>query len=261
MVVVLFPALDTLSIFPLIATTLGSNMHASFPTALSGPVDWLLPLLDHIYIYMDRMRDRGLSVFFVLVGAGAGLSEVDGEDSYDSTDSHTTATGGSYSSPQAVNVNQSQGVGMTVKEKEREDKEREQMATKHSYHQIQSHSAGHSVGMSVKEKEREQKEREQVATKYLWRLVAALPPVALSLVVTDLVVTLQLAGICGIVVALIVPALLQIRSQALAQDLPPVNRITPYGTFLTSGADLPYLVVFVGAGAFIVCVLQMAALL
>ena len=46
-------------------------------------------------------------------------------------------------------------------------------------------------------------------TLVLWRLVAAIPPIILSIYVNDLIFSLQLAGLCGIVVALVTPALLQ----------------------------------------------------
>jgi amino acid permease len=98
MVVVLFPALDTLSVFPLIANTLGNNLNSAFP----------------------------------------GLSSV----------------------------------------------------VKHS-------------GIAT--------ERAYVrrVTLILWRLIAAIPPILLSVYVHDLILSLQLAGLCGIVVALVTPALLQ----------------------------------------------------
>lgn len=53
-----------------------------------------------------------------------------------------------------------------------------------------------------------------------WRLVAALPPIGLSLLISDLSMTMQLAGLCGIVVAYVVPAVLQLRSRerALAEQ-------------------------------------------
>lgn len=46
-------------------------------------------------------------------------------------------------------------------------------------------------------------------TLILWRVIAAVPPILLSVYVHDLILSLQLAGLCGIVVALVTPALLQ----------------------------------------------------
>ena len=46
-------------------------------------------------------------------------------------------------------------------------------------------------------------------TLILWRLVAAIPPIVASIFVSDLIFSLQIAGLCGIVVALVTPALLQ----------------------------------------------------
>jgi len=98
MVVVLFPAMDTLSVFPLIANTLGNNLHASFP-ALG-----------------TYLKASGL---FTYPG-------------------------------------------------------------------------------SLKK-----------ATSVAWRLIASVPPIVMSMYVSDLMFSLQVAGLCGIIVALVAPALLQ----------------------------------------------------
>lgn len=52
-----------------------------------------------------------------------------------------------------------------------------------------------------------------------WRLVAALPPIIAALWVSDLSVTMQVAGLFGIYVAFVTPALLQLRSRARARSL------------------------------------------
>ena len=57
-------------------------------------------------------------------------------------------------------------------------------------------------------------------TLTVWRLVAAIPPIVASVFVSELVFTLQIAGLCGIVVALITPALLQRQSQLRCALLP-----------------------------------------
>jgi len=109
MVVVLFPALDTLSVFPLIANTLGNNLNASFP-ALGC-----------------CLKASGL---FVKPG-------------------------------------------------------------------------------SVKR-----------ATSIAWRLIAAVPPIVLSVFVSDLMFSLQVAGLCGVIVALVTPALLQRQSDCRTSLIP-----------------------------------------
>ena len=111
MVVVLFPAMDTLSVYPLIANTLGNNLNVSFPHAHKSmhSLLLLLPLSclpESCQLGVSRADTRSL-----------------------------TALG--------------------------------------------------------------------------WRLVAAVPPIVWSMFITDLSLTLQFAGLCGIVVALIIPALLQ----------------------------------------------------
>lgn len=98
MIVVLFPALDTVSVFPLIANTLGNNLNSAFP---------------------------GLSVFVKHTG----------------------------------------------------------YVTERSYIRR--------------------------VTLIIWRLIAAVPPIIASMYVSDLIFSLQVAGLCGIVVALVTPALLQ----------------------------------------------------
>jgi amino acid permease len=103
MVVVLFPALDTVSVYPLIANTLGNNLNVSFP---------------------------------------------------------------------------------------------------HAYKSI------HAVLEEYTSLELTRLETKRLTTRG-WRLLAALPPIVWSLLIADLSLTLQFAGLCGILVALITPSLLQ----------------------------------------------------
>jgi phosphotransferase system glucose/maltose/N-acetylglucosamine-specific IIC component len=56
-------------------------------------------------------------------------------------------------------------------------------------------------------------------TSIMWRLISSIPPIIISLFVTDLSLSLQLAGICGIIVSLIIPALLQRYSKEKLNDL------------------------------------------
>lgn len=162
--IVLFPALDTLSVFPLIATTLGNNLLAAFPRwryVLKSIAKWLesLPLFQ-----------------------GASPRDID---------------------QRRVWVVQTTGL--------------------------------------------------------IGRFAAAVPPVLAFLLISDLSITLQLAGICGIVVALITPALLQLRTfqfYARCQD----ENVVPLRPFYMEFAGHPwyaYVVLFIAAGALCVCVMQL----
>jgi hypothetical protein len=55
-----------------------------------------------------------------------------------------------------------------------------------------------------------------------WRLISAVPPILASTLVSDLMYSLQAAGLCGIVVALVVPSLLQ-RQLSFRGSLIPVS--------------------------------------
>lgn len=110
MVVVLFPAMDTLSVFPLIANTLGNNLHASFPA-----------------LGTSYLKASGL-----------------------------------FTHPGSL----------------------------------------------------------KRATSVVWRLIASVPPIVLSMYVSDLMFSLQVAGLCGIVVALVAPALLQRLSEVRTGLIP-----------------------------------------
>lgn len=136
MTVVLFPALDTLSVFPLIANTLGNNFHAAFPMA-------------------HKKVSKCLNACF-------SLSIVDGIVKATSS--------GEYMSP---------------------------------------------------------REAMQQLTARLWRLAAAIPPIILSAFIADLSLTLQVAGVCGILVALVTPALLQKYSLDQLYDVPCKGSGTP----------------------------------
>lgn len=127
LVIALFPALDTLSIFPLIANTLGNSMHAAFPESRNFVRSYL--------------------------GEGA--------------------------TPKSV-------YGWTT---------------------------------------------------IMWRLIAAIPPIFLSAFITNLSLSLQLAGVCGIIVSLIIPALLQRYSKQQLQCIKSIS-----SSFLL--AENPYSSIF-----------------
>jgi len=65
-VVVMFPALDTLSVFPLVANTLGSNLLASCPTGLNRLIATMLLVKDENAVLLDERR---LINFWRLVAA------------------------------------------------------------------------------------------------------------------------------------------------------------------------------------------------
>lgn len=146
MIVVLFPALDTLSVFPLIAITLGNNLHAACP-----------------------------QVTHYLFGHLSATSE-------DAAPSSTTTTVGTPTTTHVVHKNSP---------------------------------------------------RKRYATVF-WRLVAAIPPVLCSLEVRHLVVSLQIAGLCGILVALVFPALLHRHAQERSAMLPLSWTTTPSYTLYLS---------------------------
>lgn len=185
MLIVLFPALDTLSVFPLIANTLGNNFHAAFPKGYKTTVKFLQYLPHSLVDYLLR------SV---------------------SNSSISTAIAYSTSNSQLTRL-------LTLK---------------------------------------------------LWRLCAAFPPVIISIYVTNLSLTLQFAGVCGVLVALVVPALLQYYSLQEVPDIPSMNNrennpnavyfeLNPYSGYF-SNRSFVYFVLLVAFVALIICVLQIATL-
>ena len=159
MIVVLFPALDTMSVFPLIANTLGNNLNVSFPRT-----------------------HKKLRCFI---------------DEYTPLDLETC-------------------------------------------------------------------EIRKVTTR-CWRLVAALPPIIFSVVITDLSLTLQFAGLCGVLVALITPSLLQYFSSLELQDTRRAclseekdeagDKNNPYSGIF-SKVEYTYLVLSLAVAALMACTYQ-----
>jgi len=94
-------------------------------------------------------------------------------------------------------------------------------------------------------------------TLIIWRLVAAIPPIVASIFVSDLILSLQIAGICGIVVALVIPALLQ-RQYEFRVGLVPtsVKAMSPIPDKF-SGSFYPTAVLALAAVALAVSVFQM----
>lgn len=151
MIVVLFPALDTLSVFPLIAITLGNNLHAAFPT--------LDPFL------LQNKPEKHVS--------------------------------------------------------------------------------------------KQEKQRLRRLSRTFWRLIAAVPPVLGSLLISDLVTSLQIAGICGIFVALIVPALLHEQTEHRIALIPASMQTSLLFPDSFNRSIYVVVVVLLGLCAMAICILQM----
>jgi amino acid permease len=146
-VVLLFPALDTLSVYPLIANTLGGNLHASFPYLLD-------PLIKSLVTEQALTQDRAELKRLSLAG---------------------------------------------------------------------------------------------------YRCLAAIPPILCSLFVTDLTVSLTLAGMAGIIVALVTPCLLRL-AWAREETSPTQSSFSPW---IFEDARLPYAGLAMAGTALIVCTCQL----
>lgn len=90
----------------------------------------------------------------------------------------------------------------------------------------------------------------------VWRLVACLPPLAISLVVKDLSLSLLVGGACGIIVAFVIPAVLQLKALERVSRTPPIFHPCPYETTLTKNPFLVPVVLVFSTGAFVLCVKQ-----
>ena len=167
-VVVIFPALNTISVFPLIANTLGNNFYAS-----AGP-GFIKFLAKWIVATKGRLRDGD---WF-----------------------HGPPTNEGY-------------YGLSVQERQK------------------------ALELSSK------------TSSILWRLVAAIPPLILSMVASDLSFSFLLAGVAGIHVAFLAPSMLQLKSQALSREKTMFN-----GWY--SGTVLCYPVVAFATFSFCVVLIQ-----
>jgi hypothetical protein len=176
MLVVLFPAFDTLSIFPLISNTLGNNLRAFFPTP---------NMVDVLGMRVARCVGlRGGEG-----GLGEDIARVEGRDGGEDT-----------------------------------------------------------VG--------EREENMKRVSTILWRIIASLPPIVLSMVVTDLVITMQIAGVCGIVVAFVFPSLLQMEALERLKQIPVVLHESDYQISISRAPWAPHTVLMFSAIALGVCVYQ-----
>lgn len=146
MIVVIFPALDTLSVFPLIANTLGNNLNSAFP-GLCG-------LIKSMNITAEKQQHKKISLI-------------------------------------------------------------------------------------------------------LWRLIAAIPPIVFSIFLQQLSLSLEVAGLCGIIVALVTPALLKIQSPSRLSLIPlSLQASTPF-TIKYGSIYYTSLVLLLAVVAMIISIFQM----
>jgi hypothetical protein len=171
MIVVMFPALDTLSVFPLIANTLGNNLNVAFPV-------------------LRRLVRAAYNCCYGRVSIRDGIN------------------------------NEERGEEALLEEK------------------------------------RMRSQRIRKTTAILWRLVAATPPVICSHYVTALSATLQFAGLCGIILALIIPALLQRYSHQRVASIPVSLQRNPYSSCLSDNSYTD-IVLGIATVAFAVSIMQM----
>ena len=158
-IVVMFPALDTISVFPLIAITLGNNLYAA-----AGPtsIKQCARLIHWSQTTYDRMQMTTFS------------SSSWWRRLFTNYGSNGDAGGGSR-----------------------------------RYSTLQF------------DERKELIEQSSRTMTIFWRLVAALPPLAGSLIFTDLSFSLLLAGVAGVYVAFFAPSLLQLNSCRSRQSQSP----------------------------------------
>lgn len=96
-------------------------------------------------------------------------------------------------------------------------------------------------------------------TIVIWRLIASIPPIACSVVIKDLTMSLQVAGLCGIIVALVIPALLHQQTQHRVQFIPTglQSKLGFQNTFVS--VQYVYIVILFAITALGVSALQMLA--
>lgn len=192
MLIVLFPALDTISVYPLIANTLGNNFHVAFPTSYKSIRNYLTYLPDSM-IY-----------FFI-----------------------------KYFTTHPINSSSS----------------------------ITSSSITSSIyTIPIKQ-----------LTNRLWRLLISFPSIIISIYVVNLSLTLQFAGLCGIIISLIIPSLLQYYSLFELPDIQSLIKnktynpelvefpLNPYQT-IYSNVFMIYFVLFIALIALSICFIQILAL-
>lgn len=90
----------------------------------------------------------------------------------------------------------------------------------------------------------------------LFRMLGGIPPIIIAIFIKDLAFTLTIAGICGIIVALVIPSLLCIITKKVKEDIPPSSRQSPYLSHVTDSIVLPYIVIIVSLIALSISVTQ-----
>jgi amino acid permease len=222
MLIVLFPALDTLSVFPLIANTLGNNFHAAFPKGYKQTSKYL-QYLPHTLV------DTLLKSSIPSASSARNAHHTAASDPHSSSTGIATGTGGGGTN-------------------------------------ISTTATAYSTSNTYLTRR---------FTLRMWRLLVAFPPVIISMYVTDLALTLQIAGACGVLVALVIPALLQYYSFHEVPDIPAMVsnqgngndakkyydpsavyfEPNPYGGIF-SHLNYVYLVLLIAFVALIVCIFQ-----
>jgi hypothetical protein len=186
-IILLFPALDTLSVFPLVAITLGNNLLA----VNHG----------HLVHYLTLYPN---SILWMLLSFNNNC----------------------ISCPSA------------------EDK----------------HSAATTNNISTTASTLQQKKKNALkVSTVVFRLIAAIPPLLGSLIASDLSFSLQLAGVAGLYVAFVTPALLQRKSHKYVASYHHYfsNTITIGGNIYSGWYSKPYLptyvLIFASFSLFVVC--------
>jgi hypothetical protein len=182
-IILLFPALDTLSVFPLVAITLGNNLLA----------------VNHGHLVHYLTLHPNSVLWMLLSFSNNCITCPSAEDKHSATIS-TTA--------------------LTLQQKK--------------------------------------KNAMKVAT-VVFRLIAAIPPLLGSLIASDLSFSLQLAGVAGLYVAFVTPALLQRKSHKYIEShYHFINTITTGGNIHSGWYSKPYLptyvLIFASFSFFVVCV-------
>lgn len=213
LLIVVFPALDTFSIFPLVAITLGNNLEVSTSGGTAGSDG-------HADADAGRWKSREPSIASSITAAL--LQNVGGD----------LEVGSPIAGP-ATPGNSGGVSGGGTEEATSRYRDRLQRLSSNSTSSAAAQLAGvrcvPSVDLGSKSPRHAfMAELRRRARTIAFRLVAAVPPVLLALAVKDLTFTLQLSGIFGVNVSFITPALLQYASRRACAEQN-VQAESPYG--------------------------------
>jgi amino acid permease len=92
--------------------------------------------------------------------------------------------------------------------------------------------------------------------KVYWIIIASLPPIVASLFIKNLIFSLQIAGLCGIIVALIIPALLKRKSQFRVSLIPLIMQTKTAFSISFSSPMYTFLVLSLGFISFLIAIFQ-----